>query len=184
MGNGPHYRDFLFDHENNRHLAYYSAVGRIVVAWSMLESQFDVCIWLMYESLGGKTLVKEPPRALTRKVDFWKECFRKLPNLQSHKDAAYEFGDQLSSAAGDRNRMLHTNWGNMFSADKFEQVTGSGFKSDASGYTHYNSTMTLEGLGDLLQCIADLQTRMLPFTFFLVEQQPNRPKVDQPAPRT
>lgn len=168
MADEHSYRDFLFEHENERHLAYFAAIGRIIIAWGMLESQFNSNIMLLFSSLGGNSQAKEPPRALGKKIDFWNKCFRNLPVLADKRAFGLAYGEALKSTAEARNLMIHTNWGNVMSDDKTDYIVGGGMNSDALGFTHYNTSMSLISLHKLTNDIANGQTTLLPFTFHLV----------------
>jgi hypothetical protein len=164
------YHDFLFDHETDVHLAYYSSIGRVIVNWSMLESQWDICMWMLFTSLDGNTLAKEPPVSMKRKIGFWNACFKNLKSLAAKKDDALEFSPRLGDASKERNIMLHTSWGNMIgSKPEPSSISGSGMRSGQGGFSHYSAKMTLEDLHELLVETSNLQAMLLPITFFLTE---------------
>lgn len=165
----PNFRDFLNDHENENHLAYFSAIGRIIVAWGMLEAQFNMNVLMLFEGLGGKSLAKQRPRALGRKIDFWNTCFQNLPTIAGHKKAALEYGVALKETADDRNLMMHTNWGNVMVAKDVGEVFGMGMNSDAVSFTHYNASMSLDWLHKLTNDIANRQTELIPLTLYLAK---------------
>ena len=167
--NKPSVDDYLLKHETEVHLAYYSSIGRVIVAWSILESQWDINMWCLWNSLDGHTQAKEPARAMSRKIDFWNKCFLNLPHLEPRRKAALTFSSRLDAAATNRNLLLHTEWGNVLSADWEADVEGSGFKTNANGFSSYRATMSLRSLHLLLNEIAALQTYLLPITFFLTE---------------
>lgn len=165
----PSYREFLYEHETAGQLAYYSAIGRVIVNWSMLEDQFDICMWTLYDALDGKTLVKRPPGPMKHRLAFWTRCFEELPALASKREAALRFATRMNEAAGDRNMMLHTNWGAVMDKETPPEIVGSGFKTDATGYRHYTTRMSLDRLHGLLVETGNLQTMLFPITFHLTE---------------
>mgnify|MGYP001302772645 CR=1 FL=1 len=165
MSKEPSYRDFLYDTETAEQLGYYTAIGRVCVVWGMLEFQFDTNVWLMYEGLGGHALSPiGRPRTLDKKIELWRQCYDKIPELKPQQEAAIKFADRLKLASVDRNTMLHTNWGNLLAQAELSEVIGGGFRVEHTQYRHYNAKLNLEWLYKLTEEIGALQTALLAFT--------------------
>lgn len=172
----PTARDFLFEHETEHNLAYYSAIGRIVVLWSMLEAQWDVNQMMLFHRIGGNQLVREPPIAMKRKIDFWNRCFRTIESLAPKREKGLEFGTLIGESSDDRNTLLHTNWGNVLQTDGAEPIIyGSSLRSNSGGYTHSTSELSIKQLSALTEKTGELQMRLLEFTFFLTQLQSPTP---------
>ncbi|MGD9615765.1 MAG: hypothetical protein AB7H90_10505 [Alphaproteobacteria bacterium] len=109
----PSIRDFLWEHEGAHHLRIYSAIGRVVVLWGVLESHFSMDVMILYRNYGGNTLSKNPPYTMDEKISFWRRCFCQLPSLKPYEKNAKDIAEILDDMNNDRNILLHYNWGDL-----------------------------------------------------------------------
>lgn len=58
---------------------FFGAIGRLTISWSHLELGLDTGIYLIHHYLGGKDREKELPRALSRKLKYFKRALEHLP---------------------------------------------------------------------------------------------------------
>ncbi len=174
MKREPSYRAFLYEDETDVHLAFYSAIGRVCVVWANLEFQFDICCNSLYEVLGGDQLVKGPPHAFEKKLDFWKLCFKHLPALDAHQKQALLLATELGVASRDRNRLVHTHWGSLKSADRPpEDMSGHTLRPKRGVYFMRNTKISYHRILAFTEHIANLNTAVLPFVI-LISQERNR----------
>jgi hypothetical protein len=171
MHEEPHYRSFLYDHETDVHLAYYSAIGRVCVTWSNLEFQLDICTQSMFEFLGGNEFLHMPPRSFDQRVELWKDCFKKLPVLNSHMDKALKFAADLKHASGDRNTLIHTHWDSLMHLEPARRISGTSISPKRGKYFRKNAKIDYEAILKFTSHIGSLNTRMVPFLFFIIQKR-------------
>jgi len=91
-------------YDNEELDALFKAVGFVVVQWGQAEQSLEMIVAMLYQSLGGKPLVKRIPVLLTPKLEFVQKCLIRLPTLQRFKaegDALVEKFEQLSQKRHD-----------------------------------------------------------------------------------
>lgn len=165
----PHYTAFLYEHETDVHLAYYSAIGRVCAVWSNLEFQLDICAQSLFDVLGGKQFAKLPPLAFDQRVELWKDCFKKLPALSSHTEQALKFAADLKHASTDRNTLIHTHWGSLLDRKPPQKISGNSISPKRGLYFMKGSTVDFQTIIAFTSHLAGLNTRMLPFLFVITQ---------------
>jgi hypothetical protein len=85
-----------------------SAVGLVVVNWSLLEHSIDLVISLIFNEFGGDAFIKEVPKTrLNQKLSFLSTSFKKLPKLDEYKSQGMIFIDDIKKFSIDRHRIIH-----------------------------------------------------------------------------
>lgn len=171
MDKEPHYTAFLYAHETEVHLAYYSAIGRVCAIWSNLEFQLDVCAHSLFDVLGGNQFMKLPPHSFDQRVELWKDCFKKLPALSSHKAQALKFASDMKSASTDRNTLVHTHWGSLLNNKPPLQLVGNSITPKRGKYFLKGAKIEYRRIIAFTDHLGGLNTRMLPFLFHITSQR-------------
>jgi hypothetical protein len=88
--------------------AFYALVGRMAVAWSMIEIPLDiVCGILFARTDGSRKYNNEIPRSFERKVTFASKCFNNIPELKEFQFQAKWVLEKATSLAIERHRLVH-----------------------------------------------------------------------------
>jgi hypothetical protein len=162
----PSIRDFLWEHENERHLGLFSAIGRIVVQWGQIEFQFSLNTTFLHTNLGGVASIPNPPRQ-SSKIGFWRKCFRDIPALKPYEKEASDFATKFSDAKTSRDNLLHHNWGVAFEENPADVIIGGGIKIHFDGHSLTRSEMHIQRLYDFTFSLAEINTELLRFSFLL-----------------
>jgi hypothetical protein len=166
------YRDFLFEHETDVHLAFYSAIGRVCVVWSNLEFQVDISTQSLYDVLGGNQLASSPPFSFDKKMDFWKDCFKNLPSLSDMTTATMpesiaRLVSDLKKASNDRNILLHTHWGSLHDSEPPQTLSGNSISPKKGTYFMKGTKIEFQKIIDFTAHIDNLNGRVLGVTLVL-----------------
>jgi len=156
--------DVAVEGETESELRAYIAVGRAVIIWSNLEQNFGNLVARLYYSHGGAALHKEPLFGLKRKIEFWNECFRKLPALAPHQRAALAFSRGLVEAKGQRDVLLHFAWD---ASDTVMGLKGRGTRADSKGRVQATMDLPLGAINGLAMRAIHLNLRLLPLVMAL-----------------
>ncbi|HVR59431.1 MAG TPA: hypothetical protein VMT72_21680 [Pseudolabrys sp.] len=143
-------------------MALYSAIGRVVVMWGQLEHHFGGAVELLYSAHGAANLKPTPPVSISNKLELWKLCFRKLPQLSAHQEDAARFAGDLKIASKNRNDLIHFSWG-IAPAPHSNVVAGQSIR----GVDFRELDLPLGALLDFAEHVEKLQLRLLGFTFLL-----------------
>jgi len=95
--------DFTSGVDQN-HLA---AIGRVTISWAQLEAGLDFCVLIAHLDLGGDALIAEPPRSLSRKLEYLKTAFKRLPDLTEQRDRALRLLPEIKAASKTRHDLIH-----------------------------------------------------------------------------
>ena len=88
--------------------AFYAAVGRFSMSWSILESGLDHSVLIIHEFLKTcRAFEPDPPRSLERKIDFLRKCVRRLPELAPFQSAVLELTEKITKASVLRHDIIH-----------------------------------------------------------------------------
>jgi hypothetical protein len=86
----------------------YSAVGNVIVNWSLIEHTIDLFMRLVFHKLGGNALIKEIPKTIfKRKTDFLIKSFDTLPQLAEYKTNGLSSMLDIDKYIEDRHRIVH-----------------------------------------------------------------------------
>lgn len=85
----------------------FSSIGRLVVAWSGAETAIDFLVLFLHHNVGGRTIEREMPWALSRKVRYLRKCFNKLTPLAPHRDHALPLLDEVTALSEMRQDIIH-----------------------------------------------------------------------------
>jgi hypothetical protein len=159
--------DFLYEGETEEDLALYSAMGRVVVLWGRLEYHFGCAVMILHDLHGGRALTKEPPFKISKKLEFWKDCFKSLPDLQKHHETASSFAGEMKKASKNRDDLLHFSWGAPDNPGGPGTVRGQSIKATAKGHEDGELILPVRALLDFAEHIEKLQMRMMGFTLLI-----------------
>jgi hypothetical protein len=84
----------------------FESIGRLTVAWALLESALDVLI-VQIHSLGGREIEPNPPWALKRKLQYVRRCFKDIAILASYAHEAVAVANEIGSASKLRHDIVH-----------------------------------------------------------------------------
>lgn len=94
------------DYDDEYH-ALCSALGFVVVNWAITEQSLDGCVAIIFHDHGGKNIESEIPRSLSKKVEFLKKCFKKLPTLAALQNDALKTLQNVNTMSGRRHDLVH-----------------------------------------------------------------------------
>ena len=167
MRETPSYRDFLYEHETDVHLSFYSAIGRVCVLWANIEFQIDITSQGLFDHLGGNDLTKDPPFNFGKKLDFIRTCLNKLPNIQ--KPRWFDnLATELKEASLDRNKLVHTHWESLHCEKPPRLMSGNSINPDRKGsYFLTGATVEYESIIEFTDHLSQLNGNVLSLTFLI-----------------
>ncbi|MCE9649889.1 MAG: hypothetical protein K8R18_09735 [Parvibaculum sp.] len=86
---------------------FFGAIGRLTISWSHLELGLDVGIYLIHRYLGGKDREKELPRALSRKLKYFKRALEHLPVSEQNLPRYKSLITDIQNASDTRHDIIH-----------------------------------------------------------------------------
>jgi len=88
----------------------YSALGKIVYAWAYLENIIDICVDIVYHVYGGNSIAhrQEIPRSLRMKIDFLKNSFKTITQLNQYKTKGLALIHSVIPLSNQRHDMIHS----------------------------------------------------------------------------
>ncbi|HVV27970.1 MAG TPA: hypothetical protein VHC40_08390 [Rhizomicrobium sp.] len=81
-------------------------VGGIAMAWASLETALETIALVAYRT-GGNHFSETMPRSLSRKIEFLRRSFLRLPNLQQYQERADDLLTRISKLSDDRHWAIH-----------------------------------------------------------------------------
>lgn len=131
------------------------AVGFISISWALVERQMDNIIHLVFDRLGGVPGEKEKPVSLSRKIDYLKKAFKKLPALHAFKYRALDLLKEAKDTGDKRHVFMH---GTLSELDgtilHIDKITPK-----VSGYVVERTSFDLLHFPALTEELEDLTTR-------------------------
>lgn len=85
---------------------FLTALGRATYAWAYLETVIDSLVAVTFHSFGGQSIHPEIPKALSRKLEYLKDC-SKLPALKKHRFAILALKDAVNDMKELRHDVIH-----------------------------------------------------------------------------
>ena len=85
----------------------FKAVGFVVVQWGFAEQSLDLMVANIFHSFDDHPLLKRRPTNLEAKVEFLRECFAKLPELEQFSAENDALLTRFSVAGKKRNDLVH-----------------------------------------------------------------------------
>ena len=88
--------------------ALYMVLGQLVIAWGNIEASLNMAISVTYHDADGKSIEPDMPQTqLKRRLDFMRDCAKKLPILAPQRGFIIGLMDKISRHSGIRNSVLH-----------------------------------------------------------------------------
>lgn len=103
----------------------------------------------LYTNLGGEASIPNPPRQSSKKIGFWRKCFRDIAALKPYEKEASDFATKFSDAKTSRDNLLHHNWGVAFEENPADVIIGGGIKIHFDGHSLTRSEMDIQRLYNL-----------------------------------
>jgi hypothetical protein len=83
-------------------------IGKLAVTFALAEQWLDECVLHIHSTFPeSRKCWPEIPRALGKKLDFLKECFKTIATLADHKDDGFLIIRQMKDLSDDRNFLIH-----------------------------------------------------------------------------
>lgn len=159
-------RSTAFEEDPQGADAYYAEIGKIVCIWGRFEQQFTMAVRIIFSLREAEPIKNDFPVPFSSKLKFWRKAFRQLPSLAEQKEYALRFADDAMEAALDRHDIMHSNWGEFISTDPLT-VKAVNMRPKGKTYLHTTFEITLPTLQKIRKRIDDLNTRLVPLTWFL-----------------
>jgi hypothetical protein len=86
---------------------FFAAVGRLTVAWALLESPIDAMVHIIHQRVGGHDIEREPPWGISKKLKFLRRCFRRIERLRPKTDEAIKLLLAIGPVADIRHDIIH-----------------------------------------------------------------------------
>lgn len=97
----------MADHKIPGDVAFFAAIGRLSIAWAMLEFALDGAISIIHQRLEGHTVEREVPIHIGRKITYLKRCFKKLQPLMPHQQIILPLLQEIQKAVEFRKNIIH-----------------------------------------------------------------------------
>ncbi len=153
---------------------FYRVLGLYLVAWGRFEGHFVADLLTLSVLSWGTTPKHELPRAWARRVTFWKEAFKTLPQLAPVKADALALISDIFVASRDRSILFHAMWGGFLPSEPLALELIS-LKSEGDEFVTGNMPVTLQSLESMLRAANTLNTRLIPISNFLGFVRPPPP---------
>jgi hypothetical protein len=88
-------------------LQFLASIGSLTLAWGQLEGAIDGFVGLLHWHVGGQQIERVMPWQLSRKIEYIKKCFRKIPVLQPSAQLACDIMDKIDEASEIRHDLIH-----------------------------------------------------------------------------
>jgi hypothetical protein len=85
---------------------FFAAIGWHTVAWAFVENGLEFLVIAIHE-LGGKTIEREAPWSLERKIKYLRRCFWRLAILAPYRERAIALLEHVKSASDNRHDIIH-----------------------------------------------------------------------------
>lgn len=154
---------------------FYEAAGRLIMLWGRFEGHWDHTLLAIANlpewSAFREKIPESVPASRGRKLRMWRRAFRKIPRLEKAANSALALADDISDAGADRDVIVHTGWQGFTSSDPLTvKMQGKRHKGAMLHFAQYSITLPqIEGLIDKFD---DINSRMLPISFFVVSLHP------------
>lgn len=147
----------------------YGLVGKIAINWACVEMGLDQCVWSIYAGAGGHTIADEIPKtAMRKKLEFVRECMRKLPVLAEYSEDGLKVFDRLSELAVKRHQTIHKAIFGVGEEDATYLAVGWEFKSQQPRMLHHS--VTLENLHQVGEEMYDFSLELARFASRLAQK--------------
>jgi hypothetical protein len=87
--------------------AFFAAVGRLALAWGMIDSCLEVLCLVIFNDFGGRGIERELPWSLSRKIKFLRRCFAHIEIFKGGANAAVPLLDRASEGVQVRHDIIH-----------------------------------------------------------------------------
>jgi hypothetical protein len=84
-----------------------SAIGSVVINWSLAECALDICGVIIFHAAGGRHEDKRLPRGLSTKLEFLERCFKKIESLNQFRAEATSVFEAAKYMSRTRNFLIH-----------------------------------------------------------------------------
>lgn len=84
-----------------------NAIGRLAMAWAGLELMLDAQVAVIYQLAGGRHLERELPKALNRRINFLRRCYRQIAALSGFSAKAAPLLDETDRLSETRHTVIH-----------------------------------------------------------------------------
>jgi len=87
---------------------HFAAIGRLTVAWALLEAGLDMSVGCIHLYAGGSQAIEpELPRALERKMRYLRKAFNQIGPLSRWKETFPTLAEQIKVASDFRHDIVH-----------------------------------------------------------------------------
>jgi len=86
---------------------YYTALGKMTVAWNSVEIPLEFITGVLFVHCDGTRFEKRLPRPLERKIDFCRKCVDSTPDLRAFRDGIFQILDRTEQLSDARHHMIH-----------------------------------------------------------------------------
>lgn len=117
------------------------SVGDLILNWGLAESALDICVAIVFHR-GGSTVENTIPKAMDKKTEFLKQCFKTLPQLFSWKDEATALAIEASNLANIRHTVVHGSIG-QYDPNR-HKIAFNMLKAEPTIHRHRTQTLAIE----------------------------------------
>lgn len=86
---------------------FFSAIGRLVLAWSHVECGLDYSVIIIHDKLNGKSIATSLPVSLSRKLEFLRKAAHKIPELNNYKKRICDLAVEIKACSDTRHDVVH-----------------------------------------------------------------------------
>ena len=134
-------------------------VGAIVIRWSLIDSGIAQASQILWQHMGGHTSEKEPPRELSRRVRFIKDCFRTNPLLAPLAPAFSVIKAQINQIVPHRDFLVHGTLTEFFPSEAAFQFTK--INATKTGHEQHSTKLSMAELLQIVGGIDECATNLI-----------------------
>ena len=87
--------------------AFFAAVGRLALAWGIIDSALEVMVLMIHAGFGGSKIERDAPMSLSRKVDYLKKCVSRIDELKPAKEILVPLFNEVRDESEMRHDIIH-----------------------------------------------------------------------------
>lgn len=120
----------------------YHNIGAIIIRWGVLDALLATSCQILFENLKGHPSHKEPPRALSKRLEFMKKCFNNKPELAFAAQSVSDLCIAIEEIGKHRDYFVHGCLTDYFPEPTAYQFTKMDMKPDKTGYDQWSTKLS------------------------------------------
>lgn len=97
----------MFGRKKYKNEQFFSAIGRLVIAWSWLEEAMDIAVFVIYLKYHDGKPEEESPIPFKKKIKFLRRAVEEMQDLAELKDRILDLLSRIENELGHRHDIIH-----------------------------------------------------------------------------